>query len=208
MKESLLFLGQAFLHWRTAGTFTQSGPALRRAIAESVGPVPDRGVVVELGPGTGVVTRELVRRFPRARVVAVEILDALAEQLERTVPGVTVVRGCASQLEAHLAELGITPDDVAAVVSGVPMLSLPGGLPGRIQAAIGSVLRPGRRYVQFTYFKRPWRRFVLDGFEWVAKRRVWVNLPPAYVFTFERVGGAGAAPAYALAGSETEGGSA
>src|SRR5439155_18325285 len=65
MKESLLFLGQAVRHWRTAGTFTQSRPALARAIADAAGDVPDGQVLLELGPGTGVVTRELVRRYPR-----------------------------------------------------------------------------------------------------------------------------------------------
>ena len=188
MKESLLFLGQAFRHWRTAGTFTQSGKALARAIADAVGEVPDGQVLLELGPGTGVVTRELVERFPRARVVAVEVLDAFASRIEQTLPQVTVVRGCASQLEAHVADLGLAPASVAAVVSGIPMLSLPGDLPQRIMASVGGVLRPGRRYVQFTYFKRAWRRFQLDGFRQLPRRRVWRNLPPAHVLTFVKDG--------------------
>jgi phosphatidylethanolamine/phosphatidyl-N-methylethanolamine N-methyltransferase len=186
MKESLLFLGQAVRHWRTAGTFTQSRPALARAIADAVGDVPDGRVILELGPGTGVVTRELIGRYPRTRVVAVEVLDAFASRLEQTAPGVTVVRGCASELDAHLAGLCIDPDEVAAVVSGLPMLSLPGDLPGRILGSVRAVLRPGRRYVQFTYFRRAWRRFTLDGFRQVGCRRVWLNLPPAYVLTFVR----------------------
>ena len=186
MKESLLFLGQAFRHYRTAGTFTQSGPRLARAIADAAGNIPDGQVILELGPGTGVVTRELVARFPRARIVAVEVLDPFADRLEQTLPTVTVVRGCASQLDAHLARLGIATDDVAAVVSGLPMLSLPGDLPQRIMASVAGVLRPGRRYVQFTYFEKKWRKFTLTGFRRIARRRVWRNLPPAVVFTFER----------------------
>jgi|SRR4051794_2566887 len=188
MKESLLFLGQAVRHYRTAGTFTQSRPALARGIADAVGDVPDGRVILELGPGTGVVTRELLGRFPRARVVAVEVLEAFASRLEETAPGVTLVRGCASELESHLAGLGIAPEEVAAVVSGLPMLSLPGELPQRILGSVRGVLRPGRRYVQFTYFRRAWRRFTLDGFQQVTCRRVWLNLPPAYVLAFVRNG--------------------
>jgi phosphatidylethanolamine/phosphatidyl-N-methylethanolamine N-methyltransferase len=203
MRESLLFLGQAIRNWRTAGTFTQSRPALARAIADAVGDVADGQVLLELGPGTGVVTRELVRRFPRARVVAVEVLEAFASRLEQAMPEVTVVRGCASRLEAHLAERGIDPEDVAAVVSGLPMLSLPGDLPQRILASIATVLRPGRRYVQFTYFKRAWRRFTLDGFRLLARRRVWLNIPPAYVLTFVRTPDESLDAAYAAAGAET-----
>jgi phosphatidylethanolamine/phosphatidyl-N-methylethanolamine N-methyltransferase len=186
MKESLLFLGQAIRHWRTAGTFTQSRPALARAIADAVTDVSAGQVILELGPGTGVVTRELMGRFPRARVVAVEVLEAFASRLEQTAPGVTLVRGCASELEGHLGGLGIDAGDVAAVVSGLPMLSLPGDLPQRILGSVRAVLRPGRRYVQFTYFRQAWRKFTLDGFRQTACRRVWLNLPPAYVLAFER----------------------
>jgi phosphatidylethanolamine/phosphatidyl-N-methylethanolamine N-methyltransferase len=203
MKESLLFLAQAIRHWRTAGTFTQSRPALARAIADAVGDVADGQVLLELGPGTGVVTRELIRRFPRARVIAVEVLGAFASRLEQAMPEVTVVRGCASQLEAHLAERGVDPEEVAAVVSGLPMLSLPGDLPRRILASVSAVLRPGRRYVQFTYFKRAWRRFTLDGFRGLARRRVWLNVPPAYVLTFVRDWEEVSDTACAVAGAET-----
>jgi phospholipid N-methyltransferase len=188
MKESLLFLGQAFRHYRTAGTFTQSGRALARAIVDCVGDVRDGQVILELGPGTGVVTRELVARFPNNRVIAVEVLDAFADQLEKTLPRVTVVRGCASRLDAHLADLGLVPESVAAVVSGIPMLSLPGDLPARIMASVAGVLQPGRRYVQFTYFEKKWKKFTVAGFRRVGRRRVWRNLPPAVVLTFERTG--------------------
>jgi phosphatidylethanolamine/phosphatidyl-N-methylethanolamine N-methyltransferase len=186
MKESFLFLGQAFRHYRTAGTFTQSGPALARAIVDNVGEVRDGQVILELGPGTGVVTRELVSRFPNNRIIAVEVLDAFADRIEQTLPHVKVIRGCASKLDTHLAELGIAHENVAAVVSGIPMLSLPGDLPVRIMASVAGVLQPGRRYVQFTYFEKKWKKFNLAGFRRVGRRRVWRNLPPAVVLTFER----------------------
>lgn len=203
MKETLLFLGQAIRNYRTAGTFTQSRPALARAIADAVGDVSDGQVLLELGPGTGVVTRELMVRYPRARIVAVEVLEAFASRLEAAAPGVTVVRGCASRLDAHLAALGIDADEVAAVVSGLPMLSLPDDLPRQILGSVAGVLRPGRRYVQFTYFKRAWRRFTLDGFRQLARRRVWLNMPPAYVLTFERDGEELTAATSAATGAET-----
>lgn len=188
MKGTLLFLRQTANHWRTTGAFAPSGPALARAIADQVGPVADGQVIVELGPGTGVITRELLRRFPQCRVVAVEVLEAFAPLLAEACPGATVVTGCASQLNAHLEKLGIAPDNVAAVVSGLPLLVLPEDLGRRIVEAAAAVLRPGRRYVQFTYSGRRWRRRTLPGFRRVGSRRVWLNVPPAVVLTFEREG--------------------
>jgi phosphatidylethanolamine/phosphatidyl-N-methylethanolamine N-methyltransferase len=188
MKDVLLFFGQTARRWRTIGAIAPSGPVLARAIARSVGEVGDGQVILELGPGTGEITQELVRRFPRNRIVAVEVLDAFASRLAETFPGVTVVRGCASQLDAHLGELGIAPENVAAVVSGLPLLSLPGDLPQRILESVTAVLRPGRRYVQFTYSARAWRRFATPGLQRLARQRVWFNIPPANVLTFVRNG--------------------
>jgi phosphatidylethanolamine/phosphatidyl-N-methylethanolamine N-methyltransferase len=133
-----------------------------------------------------VVTRELGRRFPRNRVVAVEVLDAFADKLTAEFPKVTVVRGCASRLTDHLDRLGIDPEGVAAVVSGLPLLSLPGDLPQQILASIKDTLQPGRRYIQFTYSARAWRRFDVSGFHRLATKRVWMNFPPAFVLSFER----------------------
>ena len=188
MKEALLFFGQAARGWRTTGALSPSGPALSRVLARAVGDAPEGSVILELGPGTGVVTRQLLRHFPRCRVVAVEVLPAFAARLENAFPDVTVVRGCASRLDDHLAGLGIHPESVAAVVSGLPLLTLPNDLPQRILASMTSVLRPGRRLVQLTYSARAWRRFTLDGFHRLSTKRVWLNIPPAHVLTFARNG--------------------
>jgi phospholipid N-methyltransferase len=51
---------------------------------------------------------------------------------------------------------------------------------------VSGVLRPGRRYVQFTYSARAWQRFAVPGFRPLPARRVWRNLPPAVVLPFER----------------------
>ena len=186
MREMLLFLGQIVRGWRTTGAVAPSGARLARRMAEAVGAVDDGQVILELGPGTGVFTRELVRRFPSARVIAVEVNDAFASHLRATVPSVTVVTGCASLLADHLESLGLKTTDVAAVVSGLPLLSLPGELPRQVLASVASVLPSGRRYVQFTYSERAWRKFNPNGFQRHPHQRVWRNLPPAVVLSFTR----------------------
>ena len=186
MRETLLFYGQIVRRWRVTGAIGPSGQPLARAMADAVGEVGHGKVILELGPGTGVFTRELVRRFPTARVVAVELNPVFAAHLAATVPAAAVVSGCATRLPAHLAALGLGPADVAAVVSGLPLLSLPGDLPRRVLSSIAGALRPGRRYVQFTYSQRAWRRFDATGFRPDAPRRVWRNFPPAVVLPFTR----------------------
>lgn len=57
---------------------------------------PGAGRVLDLGAGTGKLTRELVKRG--LDVVAVEPLDAMREQLSRVLPEVTVLAGTAEQI--------------------------------------------------------------------------------------------------------------
>src|SRR5436189_107047 len=74
----------------------------------------------------------------------------------------------------------------AIAPSGGPLLALPGDLPQRILASAAGVLRPGRPYIQFTYSERAWRRFDVGGFERLPSKRVWWNVPPAFVLHFVR----------------------
>lgn len=186
MGETALFFKEMFRGWRPIGAIAPSGAVLARTIVDGLGEVADGQVILELGPGTGVITRELVRRFPRARIVAVEVNEPFAAHLAEAFPSVTVVTGCASELDRHLAELGFSPSDVAGVASGLPLLALPGDLPRRILDSIAGVLQPGRPYVQFTYSRLAWKRFVTQGFHAQPHRRVWRNLPPATVLVFTR----------------------
>jgi phosphatidylethanolamine/phosphatidyl-N-methylethanolamine N-methyltransferase len=186
MKNTLLFLGQTARRRRTMGAIAPSGGPLTRAIAQQVGDLAAGQVIIELGPGTGVITKALVARFPHNPILAVEVNEPFIAPLRKAFPAVNVVQGCASQLEAHLARLGKTAADVGAVVSGVPLLSLPGDLPQRILASVAGVLRPGRPYIQFTYSERAWRRFDVGGFARLPSKRVWWNVPPAFVLHFVR----------------------
>lgn len=186
MKETLLFMGQIARRFRTTGAIAPSGRSLARTMAQKIGPVAEGQVILELGPGTGVFTRELNRRFPNNRIVAVELNDTFAKRIEKTLPSVSVVRGCASKLQEHLTGLNISPDQVVAVVSGLPLLSLPKELGRNILSSVTSVLQPGRKYVQFTYSERAWNQFDVPGFDRQPRHRVWLNLPPAVVLSFVR----------------------
>jgi phosphatidylethanolamine/phosphatidyl-N-methylethanolamine N-methyltransferase len=185
--ETLQFLGQCAKHIRTTGAVAPSGKHLARAMVNAIGALQPGQVIIELGPGTGVFTRELRKRFPTHPVVAIEFNEMFVKRLRERMLDVHVVQGCASQLVAHLAELGIRKDQVGAVLSGLPLLSLPQHLSSAIFAAIADVLQPGQRYVQFTYSKRMWRRFQPPGFRFDQSRLVWLNVPPAVVMPFTRI---------------------
>lgn len=186
MIETVSFLRAAITGFRRMGAVLPSSPQLAKAMVDAIPPLEPAGVIVELGPGTGVFTRALHERYPAHRIVAVEFNHGLAERLQHRMPGVTVISGCASCLSDHLDELGVCAERVGVVVSGLPLLSLPRELGDRIFAGIAGALVPGRRYVQFTYSKRAWRRRSPPGFQLDRPRQVWLNLPPASVLPFTR----------------------
>lgn len=144
-------------------------------------------VIIELGPGTGVFTREIRKRFPQHPVVAIEFNEMFAKRLRERMSDVHVIQGCASQLSDHIKALGYQKHQVGAVLSGLPLLSLPRELGMAIFTAIADTLEPGRRYVQFTYSKRMWKKFPLPGFRFDQSRQVWLNVPPAVVMPFTRI---------------------
>ena len=186
MRETLRFLSQSILRPRSVGALAPSSRHLARAMVAEIGALDSGAVILELGPGTGVFTRELAERYPRNRIVAVEFNRDFADRLRQRMPTVSVVEGCASRLRDHLAALGLAGSPVGAVISGLPLLSLPVDLGDRIWASIADILPPGRRYIQFTYSRRAWRRRHPPGFTAGRSRRIWANLPPAVILPFER----------------------
>lgn len=167
---------------RHVGAVLPSSRALARAMAQAVGTLDPQDVIVELGPGTGALTVELMRVFPYARFVLIERDETFVRQLRTQFPSAMVVQGDAADLELLVKKIGVRP---GAVVSGLPMLSLPKPTRNAVFSALEHVLSKGTRFVQFTYGPSAWKKIPLPGFHPVAFRRVWGNIPPAAVLTFE-----------------------
>ena len=116
-----------FARWlrnpRRIGAVLPSGLALTRAIAAEVD-LARPGAVVELGGGTGAVTRALLAAgVPPADLVVIERDQSLYRLLHERFPGVRVIHGDARKLPALLAKAGVGP--VKTVVSGLPLLPMP-----------------------------------------------------------------------------------
>jgi len=186
VRDSLAFIRQSLGNFRQTGAILPSSGALARAMVDAIGPILPGDILVELGPGTGVFTRQIRKRYPDNPLIAVEFNEPLAERLRHTHPDVHVVCGCASEIRIHVEALGLNPNRIGVVLSGLPLLSLPRPLCDAILAGLGEVVPLGRRYVQFTYSQRAWQKWHLAGFRRDNPRRVWLNVPPASVLAFTR----------------------
>ena len=86
---------------RLTGAVAPSGRALARAMARAAGDLR-HGLVVELGPGTGPVTRALLERgVDRSRLVLVEYDPRFCRMLESRFEPATVIQGDAYDLPAN-----------------------------------------------------------------------------------------------------------
>ena len=155
-----------------------------------------RRPVLELGGGTGSVTTALLRGglAPGDLIVMERDPDLHAYLCERF-PAVRVVRGDAAYASRTLKAAGIA--EVGAVVSSLPLVSMPLMARRRI---IGDAFRCLARdgfLLQFTYGPRspvPARMMATLGIWGRPVARVWRNVPPATVWRYERVSRPAAAP--------------
>jgi phosphatidylethanolamine/phosphatidyl-N-methylethanolamine N-methyltransferase len=164
------------------GAVTPSSKALARTMARYVDPQAN-GPVIELGPGTGPVTEALVAHgIDPARLVLVEFNPDFCRLLRTRYPAATVVQGDAYRLRRLLA--GIVTEPVAAVVSGLPLVTKPLRTRLRLIADAITLMAPNAPFVQFTYAMVPPIPRELSGLTAEASDLIWLNLPPARVWVY------------------------
>ena len=188
-----LFLKRWLRRPFAVGAVVPSGRLLAEAMARTTfAEMKGRaGHVIELGAGTGEVTKALLAAgIPADRLALVERDPELAAFLRRHFAGPKIVEGDAARLPKILAEQGIGA--VSAVVSSLPLLSLPADVVRGIVEGGFDALPRGGALVQFTYGPaQPVPRSLSQALRLVGTRgpRIWRNMPPAVVWTFRRPAG-------------------
>jgi phosphatidylethanolamine/phosphatidyl-N-methylethanolamine N-methyltransferase len=169
---------------RLTGAVAPSGRPLARAMARAVGSVR-QGMIVELGPGTGPVTRALLERgFDPRSLVLVEYDAGFCRMLAGRYAPATVIHGDAYDLRRTLAPFADWR--IGAVVSSLPLLNQPHARRERLIADAFDLMGPDGVFVQFTYgLLSPIPRETCAG-RYVAHGGgpIWRNLPPARVWTY------------------------
>ena len=166
------------------GAVTPSGRMLARAMASYVDPEAP-GPVIELGSGTGAVTKALVERgVDPARLVLVEFEPSFCRLLRRRYPQATVIQGNAYRMQHLLG--GLLREPAAAVVSGLPLQTKPFKQRLRLMQEAFDLMAPGAPFVQFTYAMVtpiPMRPADVSA---EASKMIWQNVPPARVWVYRK----------------------
>ena len=187
LSESRLLLKLWLKNPLKIGAVAASSPELAAAMARHI-PSGSDGYVVELGGGTGPVTRAILDTgVAPDRLVVVERDPVLHRHLAERYPEVRVLQGDAMHLQQLLRREKIHP--VKCIVSSLPLLSMKKAIQHRIGAQAFAVLEPGAPFIQFTYgLFSPLNRRLL-GVSGSVEDRVLQNLPPASVWLYRKGGG-------------------
>lgn len=167
--------------WLTGG-IQPSSPQLVAAMIAAV-PVHTAKVVVELGAGTGVITRAILDALgPDGRLISFETNPAFVAWLREELPDprVQIIPQSAATVRAVLDALKVSVVD--CILSGIPLQALPPPVTWSILEGVRDSMGPRSQFAAFQYTAR--QEPVLRQHFSVVRcvRRVWWNLPPARIY--------------------------
>jgi phospholipid N-methyltransferase len=193
-----LFLRESLRKIRVTASVVPSSRFLTTAMVDQVNFRKVRNLV-ELGSGTGVITREILRRMtPDSRLFALEINRNFVRHLRTCCqdPRLAVLHVDASELLNQLAVHNARTIDV--VISSLGLTGMTSEHRTRIVRQAEACLAPAGIMMQFQYVtsltplpdlrNRQLRRFregefLRRYFPSVSAKPIFLNLPPALVFT-------------------------
>jgi phosphatidylethanolamine/phosphatidyl-N-methylethanolamine N-methyltransferase len=184
LSDEMRFLRTWIAKPKIVGAIAPSGRALARAMAAAAD-VSAPGLVLELGPGTGVVTEALIARgVAPERIVAVEFDSRFCSYLRERFPTVNIVEG-----DAFAVDTTLPPDlrgPFSAVISSLPLVLSPPPERRRLVEDMLARIPPNGTYIQFSY--SPKRPVPAVAGVFTAEHGPWIvnNLPPARVWTYRR----------------------
>lgn len=170
------------------GAVFPSSAELARTVMSFAG-LESASSVVELGPGSGAFTSQILKEIRRyAKFFAIELNKDIYESFTAKFPGVRAYNKSASELKDVLMEEKLSSVDV--IVSGLPWASFSAKLQDDIMKAISESLSEGGIFTTYAYiqgFLMPGAyklRALLKKYfsEVKTSKIVWRNIPPAFVY--------------------------
>ncbi|MDR1379436.1 MAG: methyltransferase domain-containing protein [Synergistaceae bacterium] len=178
MTEGVVFLRRFVGAPRQVGSVIPSSPFLTRAVMDRI-VWDDARYVAELGAGTGVFTRAIVRNLKSGgNVLVFEIDPALRNIIEKEHDSLKVYDD-AQKLPEIMEERNIRQLDY--IVSSLPFAVLPPRVTASILDAVDKCLKPGGKLVAYQY-SRHMKPYFEKRFGSVKISFVLRNVPPAFLY--------------------------
>jgi phospholipid N-methyltransferase len=190
MNENIEFL-QAFLKNPTkVGSITPSSPELARVMLDGIKPDAEN-VVIELGVGTGAITKYLQELVPDdSSYLGIELDEALVRLLTKNFPDLNIVCANAAETSDIHARSGL--GKVSYIISCLPFVSLPAEIRDGVLADIDRFMQKGClfRALQYAHgYYLPsavkFRKLMRDRYGKEKRSPLVIkNVPPGYSLTW------------------------
>lgn len=185
-----MFWRDVWLRPKQMGAIAPSGAELAQVMCEAVG-LQDGHVIVELGAGTGALTKTIRAMAPTSPLLAFEPGAEMAKHLQEQFPDIRVSTRFAQDLPDELGPWGQTAVD--RVVSGLPWTIWPVAEQDHILGNVVKCMKDDGKLVTFTYVHsqvlpgaRTLKALLGRHFTTVRRTRVaWRNVPPAFAWVGE-----------------------
>ena len=186
INDTGFFLQQWFANPQRTGAIAPSSPRLAAAMAQWL-PRDRNSFVLELGPGTGAVTKALLDHGLREdRLVAIERNPKMARMLREKFPRAHIILGDAWRMDELLRNHREPIESVGAVISILPLLNFPEHEAEQLAQKIRTMLQPGGNLVQYSYHLTNPHTRGAALFRPLASKIIWLNLPPARVSVYQK----------------------
>ena len=180
------FVGEVLKKGTTIGAILPSSKSLVRKMLSPVN-FRNAKIIVELGPGSGMITKEIIRKKnPSAKLLLFEVNAEFYQYLQTIADGqkeIQIFNRSAELLPETLQEEGIGCVDY--VISSVPLVVLPKRVSEKIiESAYHSLCEEGL-YIQYQYSLTS-RRKLKSIFKDVQVDFTIINVPPAFIYICKR----------------------
>ncbi|HEY9278598.1 MAG TPA: methyltransferase domain-containing protein [Eoetvoesiella sp.] len=175
-----LFIQEFITQPANIGAICPSSRYLAKHMALQV-PQDNDGLVIELGGGTGVITQALLNQgIAPGNLMVVEYSSSFVQRLRQRFDNLNIVHGNA----ADLCQLVPQDKKIKAIVSSLPLCSLPPMVTQTILQQWQTLLQDDGVAIQFSYHLRTpkWRGYIAPNR--TSSKIVWANFPPANITTF------------------------
>ena len=138
--------------------------------------------IIELGPGTGVFTTEILKRAkPTCKIFVFELNESFYNLLKEKItdPRVILYNKSADEVDLVYKEHGIK--NVDAILSSLPLAVIPDQVKKKILLKSYEALRCGGVYVQYQYSLAS-TRLIKMAFPKMKISFSTINFPPAFIY--------------------------
>lgn len=139
-------------------------------------------VIIELGPGTGVFTKEILSRASAdSKIFIFELNQDFCKILETKFQDdrIVLINGSAEEMASVLKTHGVEKAD--AIISSLPLTVIPEPIKSNILKASYQILKSKGVYVQYQYSLNA-KKLIENHFGKLNLKFSLINIPPAFIY--------------------------